>query len=166
MPECEHDKCIGRRELLELEGVRFKLSLEGQRWRGDRWVGSEYCTAKPPHDWYKGIGKILDAETKADVFITFSTWKGERETERPLINFVLISDRWEGGPIKELPIVTSSKNAFVDFLCQQVLAEMKMTETALLPHYCFRRLPDQILIERGFVFDRQGQISLPIVAAA
>jgi len=163
MKECEHDYTTGESTALVLPGKDYQLYLQGQKWTGRRWVGSEYHTANPPHYWFEGVGVIEHRPTGRVIHFTFHTWLEERRKGRELEDFVLISWRWDsgqGGYEKKLSLVESRRTDLIDHLCEKIFREIESSKK-FFSDVAFAQMEHDWLLKNGFVFDETGQANLP-----
>ncbi|TAN57571.1 hypothetical protein EPN15_03845 [Patescibacteria group bacterium] len=161
MDERRDDRRVGE-ETLQLQGKQYILYLQGGKWCGPRWVGSEYYTATPDHYWYEGIGKITKLDANQYAVFAFKTWEDRSYGRvRSLKDFILISDYWYYGYQKVLSIVQNRQPDLVDYLCEQVFNKYDYAQEAF-PNIHFNRLPHSQLVQNGLVFDEAGQIHLPL----
>ena len=163
MNQCEHDHRTGKSATLALPGKEYKLSLQGEEWVGQRWVGSEYYQSKPDHYWFEGVGVIEHSPSERVVHFTFRTWLEEHYKGRELENFVLSSSRWDsdkGGYERRLSLVESRKSDLIDHICEEIIRKVE-SSNKLVPEVVFEQIRYDWLLENGFVFDETGQANLP-----
>ena len=164
MNECERDHKTGQSAILVLSGRYYQISLQGKKWAGRRWVGSEYYESKPEHYWFEGVGTLKDTPTGRVIeFFTFRTWEEERRRDRELKDFVLASDRWDsgrGGYEAKLSLVESRRTDLVDHMGREVIRQIAYSKK-LVPELTFEQMKYDWFVEQGFVFDETGQANLP-----
>lgn len=168
MDRCEADHRIGKKEVFKICGKQYILCLQGRKWRGGRWVGSEYTESKPDHYWYEGFGSIVNLAIDQEVVFSFCTWEDRCGDDRSLHDFILISNYW-GFSLslqKKLPLVHSKLPELTDHLGEQLFHELckhNYGDTQeLFPQVDFTPLSYKELVNNGFIFDESGQIHIPI----
>ena len=168
MSQCEHDRRTGESVALALPGKEYKLSLQGEKWKGQRWVGSEYYTSKPDHYWFEGVGVAEHSPSGRVVHFTFCTWLEEHNRDRELEDFVLISSRWDsgrGGYEKKLSLVESRRTGLIDHICEKIFRNVESSKKLVL-EVVFGQMSYDWLFQNGFVFDETGQANLPDILSS
>ena len=163
MNKCEHDHRTGESVTLSLPGKEYKLSLQGEKWTGQRWVGSEYYERKPDHYWFEGVGVAEHSPSGRVVHFTFCTWLEERRGDRELEDFVLVSSRWDSGLGSyeaKISLVESQRADLIDSICEGIFKDAESSKK-IVPHVGFGMLSNEWLTKNGFVFDETGQANLP-----
>lgn len=163
MKECEHDYRTGESAALVLSGKEYQLYLQGEKWTGRRWVGSEYYESKPDHYWFEGVGVVEQHPTRQVIHLTFRTWLEERNRDRELEDFILISSRWDsgqGGYERSLSLVESRRVDLIDHICEGIFKSVE-SSNKLFHAVSFGKMSRDWLFRNGFVFDETGQTNLP-----
>ncbi len=163
MNKCERDHRTGESVALALPGKEYCLALQGEKWMGQRWAGSEYYERKPDYYWFEGVGVAEHSPSGRVVHFTFCTWLDEHGRKRELEDFVIISQRWDsgqGGYAKKLSLVGSQRADLVDHICKGIFTKADSSKR-LIPEVRFEIMNYNWLLENGFVFDETGQANLP-----